>query len=227
MTACLSGTRAYWRAPVEIRVGSRGVVERAGRQTRQLSGVPIGEWDGYAVRREHAQAVYRICGETRLALFAVCDHGGDPVASKRSMVSRMLSSSMTSYSDAVIPPASRSRAAWISRGGRGMLPIGTVAIGMHSSPRGLFLFPSVRASPDCPRVAIAVVIRHGSNSLSSRHSLHLMWSFLTIAASWPVDVPALPNGSRTGTPVGAPRLTAAPRSNKLGRHACSRPSRPA
>src|SRR6266851_9929228 len=60
--------------PVEVRISACGVAERAVRQTRQLSGVPIGEWDGYSVRCERAQAMYRICGETRLALFAVCDH---------------------------------------------------------------------------------------------------------------------------------------------------------
>src|SRR6266851_4185142 len=61
--------------PVEVRISACGVAERAGRQTRQLSGVPIGEGDGYSVRSERAQAVYRICGKTRLALLAVCDHG--------------------------------------------------------------------------------------------------------------------------------------------------------
>jgi hypothetical protein len=53
--------------PVEVRSSSCSVAERARRQTRQLSSVPIGEWDVHSIRRERAQAVYRICGEARLA----------------------------------------------------------------------------------------------------------------------------------------------------------------
>ncbi len=40
--------------PVEVHISSCCVVERAGGQTRQLSSVPVGEWDGHSIRRERA-----------------------------------------------------------------------------------------------------------------------------------------------------------------------------
>src|SRR5229473_6594172 len=146
MTACLSGTCAYWRA------------------LSRYASARVAYWNGPAVKRGSCRvcpsangmvtpsgaSVRKPCIGYVAKLGLPCSPSvitGDPVASKRSMVSRMLSSSMTSYSDAAIPPASTSRAAWIRRGGRGMLPIGSVVIGMHYLPEALNDFSSpVRAS---------------------------------------------------------------------------------
>src|ERR1700676_5538786 len=59
---------------------------------------------------------------------------GEPVASNSSMVSRTARSTTARYASGRIRPAANSWAAFISSGGRGVLPMGSVGIDMADPP---------------------------------------------------------------------------------------------
>lgn len=63
------------RGPQILR-GVRLVAERARRQLRQLSLVPVGESDHHAAGRKVGRSGDRVGGETGLGLLAVADHRG-------------------------------------------------------------------------------------------------------------------------------------------------------